>query len=63
MLGGWTFNNPGTTSGIFSGLVGSAANTNTFIASALSVLESYGFDGIDVDWEVSSSASEYSTRY
>lgn len=33
-------------------MVGSTANTNTFIKSVLSVMETYAFDGIDVDWEV-----------
>ncbi|KAK0543803.1 hypothetical protein OC845_005939 [Tilletia horrida] len=49
-VGGWSFNDP-PTSHIFSNLVGSAANTNTFINSALSVMQTYGFDGIDIDWE------------
>jgi GH18 family chitinase len=31
--------------------VGSSANTQTFIASVLGVMEAYAFDGIDVDWE------------
>ena len=33
-------------------MVGSATNTDTFIKSILSVMETYAFDGIDVDWEV-----------
>ncbi|KAJ7614509.1 hypothetical protein FB45DRAFT_842418 [Roridomyces roridus] len=49
-IGGWTFNNP-PTAGIFSGLVGSEANTNVFIKSVLGVMNAYGFDGIDIDWE------------
>ncbi|KAF7296695.1 Chitin-binding type-1 domain-containing protein [Mycena chlorophos] len=49
-IGGWTFNDP-PTSGIFSALAGSTANTNTFIKSALSVMNAYSFDGIDIDWE------------
>ncbi|CAK5269218.1 unnamed protein product, partial [Mycena citricolor] len=49
-IGGWSFNDP-PTSQIFSQLVGSAANTATFISSALNTLQAYGFDGIDVDWE------------
>ncbi|KAJ7826386.1 hypothetical protein B0H14DRAFT_2817404 [Mycena olivaceomarginata] len=48
-IGGWNFNNPRTSS-IFSTLVASMANINTFISSALVVLETYGFDGIDIDW-------------
>ncbi|KAI5116231.1 hypothetical protein M0805_001223 [Coniferiporia weirii] len=49
-IGGWSFNDP-PTQNIFSDLVGSTENTNTFIASALSVLQAYSFDGIDIDWE------------
>lgn len=33
-------------------MAGSTANTNTFIKSVLTVMETYGFDGIDIDWEV-----------
>ncbi|KAF9480725.1 hypothetical protein BDN70DRAFT_992516 [Pholiota conissans] len=49
-IGGWTFNDP-PTQNIFSNLAASSANTQTFISSILSVLETYGFDGIDIDWE------------
>ncbi|KAF9465227.1 hypothetical protein BDZ94DRAFT_1307367 [Collybia nuda] len=49
-IGGWKFNDP-PSQNIFSNLVGSAESTNTFIASALNILQTYGFDGIDVDWE------------
>ncbi|KAF5312214.1 hypothetical protein D9619_003681 [Psilocybe cf. subviscida] len=49
-IGGWTFNDK-PTQNIFSDMVGSTANTNTFIKSVLSVMETYAFDGIDVDWE------------
>ncbi|KAJ7300594.1 hypothetical protein DFH08DRAFT_725187, partial [Mycena albidolilacea] len=49
-IGGWTFNDP-PTSRIFSEMVASDANTQTFISSVLHVFESYGFDGLDVDWE------------
>ncbi|KAJ7264087.1 hypothetical protein B0H12DRAFT_1102814 [Mycena haematopus] len=49
-IGGWTFNDP-PTAGIFSALAASTANTNAFIKSVLSVMNAYGFDGIDIDWE------------
>ncbi|KAJ7465727.1 glycosyl hydrolases family 18-domain-containing protein [Mycena latifolia] len=49
-IGGWTFNNP-PTAGIFSALAASSANTNKFIKSVLNVMNAYGFDGIDIDWE------------
>ncbi|KAF7339152.1 hypothetical protein MVEN_01992300 [Mycena venus] len=54
-IGGWTFNDP-PTSRIFSEMVGSSANTQTFISSVLRVFESYGFDGLDVDWEARTSS-------
>ncbi|KAG6836731.1 hypothetical protein H0H93_004394 [Arthromyces matolae] len=49
-IGGWSFNDP-PTQNIFSNLVGSAEATNTFIASALSIMQAYSFDGVDIDWE------------
>ncbi|KAF7304029.1 hypothetical protein MIND_00634200 [Mycena indigotica] len=49
-IGGWTFNDP-PTSHIFSNLAASTSNTNTFISSLLKVFETYGFDGVDIDWE------------
>jgi GH18 family chitinase len=49
-IGGWTFNDP-PTSHIFSNLIASPSNTQTFIKSAISVMQAYGFDGIDVDYE------------
>ncbi|KAJ7362656.1 glycoside hydrolase superfamily [Mycena albidolilacea] len=49
-IGGWTFNDP-PTSRIFSEMVASDANTQTFVSSVLHVFESYGFDGLNVDWE------------
>ncbi|KAJ6483100.1 hypothetical protein C8R45DRAFT_931729 [Mycena sanguinolenta] len=39
------------TSGIFSALTASSASTNTFINSVLAVMQSFAFDGIDIDWE------------
>uniref|UniRef100_A0A8H7XM16 GH18 domain-containing protein n=1 Tax=Psilocybe cubensis TaxID=181762 RepID=A0A8H7XM16_PSICU len=49
-IGGWNFNDP-PTQHIFSNLAGSLSATNTFIKSTLGVLQAYGFDGIDIDWE------------
>ncbi|KAJ7677758.1 glycosyl hydrolases family 18-domain-containing protein, partial [Mycena polygramma] len=49
-IGGWTFNDPPTQSR-FSDVASSAANRATFAASCLDVMQTYGFDGIDIDWE------------
>ncbi|KAJ6492287.1 hypothetical protein C8R45DRAFT_990838 [Mycena sanguinolenta] len=49
-IGGWTFNDP-PTAGIFSALAASSSNTITFLKSVLHIMETYGFDGIDIDWE------------
>ncbi|EIN13861.1 hypothetical protein PUNSTDRAFT_140302 [Punctularia strigosozonata HHB-11173 SS5] len=49
-IGGWSFNDP-PTQHIFSNMVGSADATNTFISSALSIMQAYSFDGLDIDWE------------
>ncbi|KAJ7203385.1 hypothetical protein GGX14DRAFT_309849, partial [Mycena pura] len=49
-IGGWSFNDP-PTSGIFSSLVASSENIGVFIPSVVSVMQAYGFDGIDIDWE------------
>lgn len=52
ILGGWTFNDP-PTQHIFSDMVASTSHTQAFLASALSIIEQYAFDGLDIDWEVS----------
>ena len=49
-IGGWSFNDP-PTQNIFSDLVGSAANRATFVKDVLLIMEAFGFDGIDIDWE------------
>ena len=35
----------------FSNIVGSAANRQAFINSLLNFMQTYGFDGVDIDWE------------
>ena len=50
-LGGWTFNDPGPTATTFSDIARSSALQTTFIKSLISFMSTYGFDGVDLDWE------------
>lgn len=49
-VGGWVFNDP-PTQDIFLKMASTPANRAVFIKSVLTQLQSYGFDGIDIDWE------------
>ncbi|CAN9282975.1 unnamed protein product [Alternaria alternata] len=50
-IGGWTFNDPGPTATTFSDLAASVLRQKTFIDSLLSFMSTYGFGGLDLDWE------------
>ncbi|KAK1699992.1 hypothetical protein BDP55DRAFT_213442 [Colletotrichum godetiae] len=53
-VGGWSFNdatNTPNTQNAFSDMAGSAANRRAFINSLLNFMQTYGFDGVDLDWE------------
>ncbi|KAJ6437875.1 hypothetical protein O9K51_09703 [Purpureocillium lavendulum] len=50
-VGGWTFNDPGPTSSTFSDISRSLSAQRSFINSVLSFMQTYNFDGIDLDWE------------
>lgn len=50
-VGGWTFNDPGATQTRFSDVSKSASSRATFAASCVAFCQTYGFDGIDLDWE------------
>lgn len=45
-IGGWDLGGE-----VFSNLCRFPGKRSAFIKSALSVMEKYGFDGIDIDWE------------
>ncbi len=50
-IGGWTFNDPGPTQTVFQKIAGSKENQKAFIKSLVSFMATYGFDGVDLDWE------------
>ncbi|KAL6229036.1 hypothetical protein BDW75DRAFT_235499 [Aspergillus navahoensis] len=52
-VGGWTFNDPGPTATVFSDIARSPTNQQAFSKSLMSFMSTYGFDGIDLDWEYS----------
>lgn len=52
-IGGWSMNDPDQpTAKTFSNLAGSIENQNLFFRSLMSFMETYGFDGVDIDWFV-----------
>ncbi|KAH8649259.1 chitinase [Xylariales sp. PMI_506] len=51
-IGGWSMNDPDQpTAATFSTLAGSESAQQSFFASLLSFMGTYGFDGVDIDWE------------
>lgn len=50
-VGGWTYNDPGPTATTFSDLAASKENQKAFFRSLIKFMSTYGFDGIDFDWE------------
>lgn len=53
-IGGWSMNDPGPTFRTFSELAASEASQKQFFRSLISFMNQYGFDGVDIDWEVRS---------
>jgi chitinase len=50
-IGGWNFNDPGPTVTAFSDMVNCAENRTKFINEITHFMETYAFDGLDLDWE------------
>jgi chitinase len=53
-VGGWSFNdanNDPNTRTAFSDMVSDATNRAKFISSLQNFMQTYGFDGVDIDWE------------
>ncbi|KAF3055152.1 Killer toxin subunits alpha/beta [Daldinia childiae] len=51
-IGGWTFSDNGTaTQPVFGNIAQSATNRQTFANNVLQFLDSFGYDGVDIDWE------------
>lgn len=50
-IGGWTFSDNDTiTQPIFGNIARSAANRKTFASNIIKFLNTYNFDGVDIDW-------------
>ena len=50
-VGGWSFTDPGPTQTAFSEMTSTAGNRQKFISGLIKFMDTYGFDGIDLDWE------------
>ncbi|KAJ6559056.1 putative class V chitinase [Mycena vulgaris] len=51
-IGGWSMNDPDQpTATTFSDLAGSSDAQSKFFSSLISFMSTYGFDGVDIDWE------------
>lgn len=55
-IGGWNFNEPGPTATAFSDMVGCKENRTKFITEITSFMQTYAFDGLDIDWEYPSAS-------
>lgn len=50
-VGGWSFTDPGPYQKAFGTMTSSQSNRATFISGLMKFMSTYGFDGVDLDWE------------
>ncbi|KAG6986626.1 hypothetical protein G7Y79_00075g098980 [Physcia stellaris] len=50
-VGGWSFTDPGPSQKAFSNMTSSEGNRAKFISGLKQFMSTYGFDGVDLDWE------------
>lgn len=50
-IGGWSFTDPGPTQKAFTNMVSSQSNRAKFIGNLRQFMDTYAFDGVDLDWE------------
>ena len=50
-VGGWSFTDPGPTQTAFSEMTSTSGNRQKFISCLIKFMDTYGFDGVDLDWE------------
>lgn len=50
-VGGWSFTDPGPTQTAFSEMTSTSGNRQKFINGLIKFMDTYGFDGVDLDWE------------
>lgn len=50
-VGGWSFTDPGPTQHAFGTMASTSSNRQKFISGLVKFMTTYGFDGVDLDWE------------
>jgi GH18 family chitinase len=55
-ISGWNFNEPGPTATAFSDMVSCKENRTKFITEVKAFMQTYAFDGLDIDWEYPSAS-------